>query len=1023
MRGTASPDALCAAASRLGMDTLALTDTNGLYGLIFFLQAAADAGVRPIVGAEVVTLSERAVLLVRDREGYSNLCRILTRRHTSASFSLPQELAAHGEGLVVLSGSLPLLAALKGKSDLYAELGPGYDRRLPGFARGEEIPLAATGGVYFEGKEDHRFHVILRAIDLNTKLSRLPAGETAPLSAWLAPGGEMASRFPHMREALENTEEIAEKCRFTGDFGALVSPTFEGLGAAGVMEELRKKAYEGAERRYGTVTVEVRQRLEYELGIIGVKGFGAVFLMVEDMVKRAPRTCGRGSAAASIVSYALGITHVDPIRHHLYFERFLNPGRKDPPDIDVDFPWDERDAILDYVFGKYGPERSAMVANHVGFRPRAAVREVAKVFGLPDGEIKQVTDRLSYLWHWQGERIEEVTGGHPLFRGLSLGPPWPEILAWANRLLGTPRHLSVHCGGVVIVPDRLARYVPVEEAPKGVRIIQWEKDQAEDAGLMKIDVLGNRSLAVIRDALEAVRAHTGRVIPYDTLNPLDDPEVRRIIAAGDTLGVFYIESPAMRQLQKKTGKGDYEHLVIHSSIIRPAANRYINEYVRRLKGGPYTPIHPVMDRVLHETYGIMVYQEDVSKISVEMAGFPPEDGDGLRKTLSKKRNAKKLCEYRDRFFEGAGKRGIGQEVAGKVWEMIMSFSGYSFCKPHSASYALVSFKSAYLRVYYPAEFMAAVISNQGGYYSTFAYISEARRMGLDVLPPDINESELPYTGRGRKIRVGLMQIKGLASTAADAVLGERRREGPYRSLDHFLRRVSLNPSDVRLLIKAGCFDRISEGRSRPEMLWLLESGRGRRAEPAQTSLDLYGGEVVKVPRLAPYDLRTVLLQEVEVLGFLLSVHPLALYEPVLGGLDIVPANQMERHVGREVSMIGWWVTNKLVYTRNEEPMAFISFEDTTALYETVFFPEAFRRHSAFWSPVRPYLLKGSVESDMGAVSLHVREMSFLSVRMGANASQPMAFHAVGRPMELKSGKRRSMVAGTRISSSPSAARS
>jgi error-prone DNA polymerase len=988
MRGTADPESLCREVLNRGMDTVALTDTNGLYGLVFFIQTALEMGVRPIVGAEVVTSGERAVLLVKNREGYSNLCRVLTHRHCEDNFVLSKDLESRNEGLVILSDTVSLLRCLKGKADLYVELMGGRTHRdLLEFSRSEKIPPVVTNGVFFLDQEEHHLHCLLRAVDLNTKLSRVPEREIAPQSAWLMPPDAMAACFPYARGALENTEIIAEECRFLPDFKSTLYSEFDGLDRRGVMNSLRRKCREGALNRYDSITPVVRKRLEYELGIIEEKGFGSVFLIMEDIVRQSPRTCGRGSAAASIVSYTLGITHVDPLKHNLFFERFLNPGRKDPPDIDVDFPWDERDDILDYVFQKYGPERSAMVTNHVGFRLRAAVREVAKVYGIPEGEIKQVTDRLSHLWTWREDTIEAVVDTHPLFKGLTLDPPWPEILRWASRLRGMIRYLSVHCGGVVIVPDALHRYVPVENAPKGVRIIQWEKDQTEDGGLVKMDLLGNRSLAVIRDALDAVRRNTGEVILYQDLNPLDDPATQNLIRRGDTLGVFYIESPAMRQLQKKTGAGDYEHLVIHSSIIRPAANNYINEYVRRLKGKSYKPLHPILDRVLGETYGIMVYQEDVTKIAMAMAGFSAVEGDGLRKSLSKKRNARQLSEYRDRFFKGALARGVSIKVTEEVWQMILSFSGYSFCKPHSASYAMVSFKSAWLRTHYPAEFMAAVISNRGGYYSAFAYLSEARRMGLKVEPPDINESNRVYTGKEKAIRVGLMQLKGLKESALDAVLEERKKNGLYLTFENFLHRTPLDPSDMRVLIKAGCFDSLTGERTRAELLWQVYAGRKMKTPSSQTELPLFDTEILQIPKLGHYDFRTMLLHEVEVLGFPLSVHPLDFYRNCLEGLQYIPARDMEKYVGRQVTMIGWWVTNKLVYTKKEEPMSFISFEDTTALYETVFFPNAFRRFCSRWTQVRPYILKGKVEEDLGALSLNVQEMRFLDERKGVRRKQ------------------------------------
>jgi error-prone DNA polymerase len=1029
MRGTAGPDALCRRARELGMDALALTDTNGLYGLVFFIQAADEAGVRPIVGVEIASPGERAVLLAMSQEGYAALCRIITRRHTEGAFSLLRELAGFSGGLAVLTDSLPLLSGLKGRPDLYAELCPGRPwRPVLQFARAAGIPPVAAADAHFLSPDERRFHILLRAIDLNAKFSRLDESELAPEPAWLQSQADMRRHFPDAPEALENAGRLAGACRFRPDFSLALPGGFDGKNPDETLRLLREKCMEGIRRRYGAAGRVVLDRLDHELGIIGRKGFASVFLIVEDIVRRAPRTCGRGSAAASLVSYALGITQVDPIRHNLFFERFLNPGRKDPPDIDVDFPWDERDGVLEYVFQKYGPERSAMVANHAGFRLRAAVRETAKVYGLTDAEIKRVTDRLSHLWFWGGDSVEEVIATHPIFKGLTFDAPWPDILKWASRLQGVPRHLSVHCGGVVIVPDGILNRVPVEDAPKGVRIIQWEKDQTEDAGLVKIDLLGNRSLAVVRDALAAVRRNTGRVVVYETFSPLDDAETRALIARGDTVGVFYIESPAMRQLQKKTRKGDYGHLVIHSSIIRPAANRYIGEYIRRLRGEPYVPLHPVLGRVLGETYGIMVYQEDVTKVAMEMAGFSAEEGDGLRKTLSKKRNAKKLEAFRAQFTEGAGAKGVSPDVTGRVWDMILSFSGYSFCKPHSASYALVSFQSAWLRAHYPAEFMAAVISNGGGYYSTFAYISEAKRMGLHIRPPDVNASGKAYSGSGMEIRVGLMQLAGLKEKALEALLGERERGGPFGSFDGFRRRTGLDPSDVRILVKAGCFDSIARGRSRAELLWQAYAGaaqaqgRGEAVKNSvgegnkeegpptvlhsrqsgtsswqegaapprksgtspslQTELDLFSEESMVIPRLGHYDFRTMLLHEVETLGFPLSLHPLELYRDRLAGLEYVRGADMEKHAGRRVTMIGWWVTNKLVYTRQEEPMSFISFEDTTALYETVVFPGAFRKFCAAWTQTRPYILRGRVDEEFGACILRVEEMEFLDRRKG-----------------------------------------
>jgi len=978
MQGTGSIDRLCRAFKAMGMNRFALTDTNNLYGLIFFLQAAQEHGIDPIIGAELKTDDERAIVLVKNIEGYHNLCRIVTGSRCEDEFILSESLQKRPSGIVVISNTINLLDKLQNKVDLYAELIRGRPyRQVLCFAKNRGIPVVATGGVYFIRPEDYAAHRLARAIDINSTLSRLPESECAPPDAYLSSINEMKNSFPNVPDAIKNTLEISKKCAFKGVFGKTVSPGFNGLDKRGLADLLRKKVKAGIKLRYGSETPEITNRIEYELSMIEKKGFASVFIVVEDIVKQSPLTCGRGSAAASIVSFLLGITNVDPIKYNLYFDRFLNPGRQDPPDIDIDFPWDERDNIIDYIFEKYGTNHSAMVANHVGFRPRAAVREIAKVYGFSENEIKQVTDRLAHLWYWRGESVEEVVNSHPVFKGIQLDRRWIEVLKTAPVVQGMIRHISVHCGGVVITPDEITRYVPVERAPKGVNVIQWEKDQTEDSGLVKFDILGNRSLAVIRDTIAAIHKNTGRIIEYTSFNPVDDKKTQGIIARGDTIGVFYIESPAMRQLQKKTGMGDYEHLVIHSSIIRPAANSFINKYIRRLKGEDTESVHPVLDRVLKETYGIMVYQEDVTKIAVEMAGFTSAMGDGLRKTLSKKHNSKKLSEYKEMFFKGALSKGVKKSTIEQVWEMILSFGGYSFCKPHSASYAMVSFKSAYLRAHFPAEFMAAVISNRGGYYSAFAYISEARRMGIKVLPPDINMSDICYTGKNREIRVGIMQLKGLKESFITTIIRERIDNGCYRSLENFIDRTNPDPSDLAILVKAGCFDSISGGRTRPQLLWQVKTWENSRSTTHQEELNLFENEPVITPDLGHYDLRTMILFEVEILGFPLTIHPLDLFQKQISRIPHINGKDMKKHIGRNVNMIGWWITNKMVHTKNQEPMAFISFEDKTALYETIFFPEAFKKYAHLFTPVHAFLLRGKVEEEFGAVSLNVRELKVI----------------------------------------------
>lgn len=971
MSGVPSLASLCAAAKRQGWERLALTDTNGLYGAVRFLEVAREAGIKPILGAELVHGLHRAVLLAKNPDGYTNLCRILSARHCDEPFDLIAVVARHRSGLVILSDDVQALTAWQrdAPDDLYVELSPGLQmHEAVLFSRRSYLPPVATTGAQFLSPSDHHLHRLLRAIALNTTLSRLPADACCSTFNRLMPTATLERYFPHLPAALTNTDRIAESCYTDWNFKDTIFPSFRHLSAERAFEVLRNAAYRGAIWRYGVLSPVVRERLEQELTVIRDKGYAQYFLVVEEIIRRAPRTCGRGSGAASIVSYCLGITHVDPIRHNLFFERFLNPGRHDPPDIDIDFPWDERDQILDWIFTHYGPHRAAMVANQNTLAIRAALREVAKVSGMPAAEISRVLPQV--LRQADFIDISEVMSLVQLAEGLCqtlhLRSPWPEILQWALQLEGHFRNLSLHCGGVVLVPDEIRRYVPVEISAKGLPVIQWEKDQTEAAGLVKIDLLGNRSLAVIRDALAAVAANTGRRIDYATWDPLSDHATQELIRRGDTLGCFYVESPATRLLLKKLwtdmppdrrAQADvFEYLTIVSSIIRPAANGVADEFVRHAHGQPHRPLHPILEDTLSETFGLMVYQEDVMKVAVALAGFSVEDGDQLRKILSKKHTVRQLRDYQRQFYEGTDARGVARTTIDRMWAMIMSFAGYSFCKPHSASYAQVSFKSAYLRAHYPAEFMAAVVSNQGGFYSTFAYLSEARRMGLTILPPDINASDWAYTGAGSSIRIGLMQIKTLRRELVDRLVADRTTAGPFRSFREFLDRIRPEPAQARVLIKTGCFDSIAGELTRPALLWRLAAWQ-RESPPGY----------LPIPR--DYAFAQRISHECALLRFPLSCHPLDLYQTFLSQKACVPACEVARYVGRTITMAGVLITEKLVHTKHGEPMEFASFEDLTGLYDVTLFPDTYRQYCHLLTTNQTYIVTGLVEKQFSACTV------------------------------------------------------
>ena len=987
MWGTRSPGKICAVARRLGYRKLALTDTDNLYGLWPFLDACRQEGITPIVGAELTdpASDRRAVCLVENDTGYRNLCRLITRRRFAekAPFAFETAVADLAEGLVVLTRNADLMRSWHAAG--VAVVGNAQGRpdgaglRLRQTARQLGMPVAATPGSFFLDPEDAKVHCLLRAIDGNTTFSRLATVDTAPADAWLAPPSVYDRLFAMWPDTIRTTHEIAERLTFAGPHNDMVLPPMLDSRGETTTHLLRQAAYTGARRRYGDDLPEaVVERLEHELRIIRQMGFCSYFLVVQDIVARSPRICGRGSGAASLVAYSMGITNVCPIKHNLYFERFLNPGRQDPPDIDVDFAWDERDGVIDSVLNQY-PGHAAMVCNHVAFRPRMAIRETAKVYGLTNREIGQVSRRLPWFWKAASEdddlltRLREL----PELSQIDFPEPWPEIIHLAQRIIGLPRHISVHPGGIIITPNPIDEYVPIEPAPKGVPIIQWEKDATETAGLVKIDLLGNRSLGVIRDAVANVRKN-GIGFDERKWEPEDDRATQRTVAAGHTMGCFYIESPATRLLQQKSKVGDFEHIVIHSSIIRPAANTFIREYIRRLRGGRWEPLHPLLADVLDETYGIMVYQEDVSKTAMAVAGFDHVEADGLRKVLSKKDKARRLADYQQQFFSGARARGVNAVKIEEIWQMMMSFAGYSFCKPHSASFARVSFQSAYLKTHHPAEFMAAVISNQGGFYSTFAYVSEARRMGLTILPPDVNRADIRWQGHGKTLQVGLLSVTDIG-TATQQRIVDCRKSAPYRSLTDFLKRVRPEEPEARRLIHAGAFDVLHPQENRASLMWALAAWQQRRFERSKPP-DLFGGQTATAaqkPLLPTDNALDRMRREYKALGFLCDRHPMRLFQEPLRQCGVVKAVDLKKFTGRRVRVAGLLITGKVVSTKHGDPMEFLTFEDETGLVETTFFPQAYRRFCAILDRHRPYILSGKVDEDFGAVTLTVEKVEWI----------------------------------------------
>ncbi|MDR2597236.1 MAG: DNA polymerase III subunit alpha [Treponema sp.] len=989
-----------------GVKTVSICDLNNLYGVHNFLEEAKERKIKPVIGAALTNKKEEEVVycLVENKAGFGRLCEILTiRNKDKEKFNPITLLCEQSVGLVLASSDEKVLESLSGRvKRLYAAVTP-TDIRAVNTGKKLNIPLAFIDNSVFLEHEDYAVHKVLRAIALLKTVGNLRAQDTAKKERIFLTSKEIHRKLITWPEAVKGTEEIAALCGFNNLFDGWVFPAYKTASSAetadlSASDELRKRVYAGNAKRYDKLGNSEIWRIDYELSVIEKTGFSSYFLIIDDIVKMASRTCGRGSGAASIVSYGLGITNVDPLRHNLYFERFLNPNRPDPPDLDIDFAWDERNDLIKAVIEKFGSDYCARVANHNIFRYRSAMRETAKAYGFGDTEITQIERRLFQM----GDK------------SVSIEPVWREIFTIAKKIEGLPRGLGMHCGGLVITSEPIYRYAPIEKSAEGFPLLAWEKEGAEAAGFVKIDLLGNRSLAVIRDAVANIKCQVtndgeNSDIEERLSRAINNRETIEALSRGDSIGVFYIESPAMRQLQKKTRCGDFEHIVIHSSIIRPAANKFITEYVRRLKGEKWKSLHPLLENILDETYGILCYQEDVSKTAIALAGFNEADADKLRKVIAKKLGGAKLKVYRSQFFEGCLKNGVNEETIQKIWEMMLSFDGYSFCKPHSASYAMVSFQSAYLRVHYPAEFMAAVLSNQGGFYRSHAYIAEIRRMRLFTVGPDINLSQWKYYGKEREVVIGLMAIKGLSVSGAQAVIDERERNGNFVSLDDFSRRVKLNRDDIIALCPAGVFDSIAEGAPRYLQARQLLANNNEQIinKKRSRNLDLFSAgvssafDITQKSVIARQEKREAkndndLWEEYNALGFLRNTHPLALWKnDVLAVKHRVKALHIGEYVGRNVKMIGWPVTQKDVWTRDGLSMCFLSLEDETALYETVVFPRVYERYNRLLFDQQPLLVFGLVSNDEGAVSLEINKIEVLEKHAAEEIQNSIKVNALG----------------------------
>lgn len=813
--------------------------------------------------------------------------------------------------------------------------------------------------------KDYNAHRLLRAIANNTLLSKLPEHQQAHRDEFMIPQNELVQYFEGYPELLTNSTRLLDQCSISCKQGEDKNKKFIKGSKEEDLQYLREETLKGYRKIFGEDDNIWQERIEKELAVIERKSFTAYYLITYDLITYAKKNgfefVGRGSGANSTVAYCLGITNVNPIELNLYFERFLNEERVTPPDFDIDFSWDNRDAIYDYIFRTYDYDHVCLLGTHVTYQSRSIVRELAKVFGLPKEEIDELVDDPGRFG--ARDHITEM------------------VINYAKYIIAKelPANLSIHAGGVLITEKPIYAYTATDLPPKGYPVSHFEMHSAEDFGIYKFDILSQRGLGHIKETVKHIKRNKGIDVDVNRFDDFKkDEKIKALLRGSSAIGCFYVESPAMRMLLGKLRCDDYLTLVAASSIIRPGVassgmmRSYIERYHAVRNGKPYQAIHEKMDELMKETYGVMVYQEDVIKVAHEFAGITLTEADVLRRGMSGKyRSREEFQRVKARFFEECHKRGYEQHVIDRVWYEIESFSGYSFAKGHSASYAVESYQSLYLKAHYPLEFMVGVINNFGGFYKTEFYFHEARMSGGRIEAPCVNNSEHLTTIYGDRLYIGFIHIKSLETKIASTIGVERGKNGPYKSLDNFLHRTMITLEQLRILIRIGAFR--FTGKSKQRLLWeaLLFFSNMKSRNRAQELFETEPREY-PLPALTRNEMEDA-FDELELLGFPLC-DPFKLLATSDRGNTI--ARELMHKVGKQVHIIGYVVTTKDARTKSNEAMHFGTFFDRNGeVFDTVHFPQVASRY-----PFRGrgfYMMRGKVTEDFGVTTIEVSFMEKL----------------------------------------------
>ena len=1032
----------------LGMNSVAITDHGVMYGVIDFYRAAKAAGIHPVLGSEVyVAPGSRfskepgqgnedryyhLVLLAENDTGYHNLMKIVSRGFTEGYYYKPrvdlEVLEEFHEGIIALSACLAgevqryvarglyeegKEAALRyecifGKGNFFLELQDHgiseqqlVNQGLLRMSRETGIPLVATNDVHYTYADDVKPHDILLCLQTGKKLADEDRMRYEGGQYYIKSEEEMKALFPYALEALENTQKIADRCQVEIEFGVTKLPKYDVPNGWTSWEYLNKLCHEGLAERYQPVSEELTTRLDYELSVIKTMGYVDYFLIVWDFIKYAKDHGimvgpGRGSAAGSLVSYCLGITTIDPIRYQLLFERFLNPERVSMPDIDVDFEPEGRQAMIEYVSRKYGADCVVQIVTFGTLAARGVIRDVGRVMDLPyafvDSIAKMVPQELNIT-------LDKALAANGEFRKLyQEDEQVQELVDMSKRLEGLPRHTSMHAAGVVISQKSVDEYVPLSLGSDGAVVTQFTMTTLEELGLLKMDFLGLRNLTVIRDAVEMIGKDTGKALDLNQID-YDDKKVLDYIGTGKTDGIFQLESAGMKSFMKELKPYSLEDIIAGIALYRPGPMDFIPQYIKG-KNNRDDIIYdcPQLEPILEPTYGCIVYQEQVMQIVRDLAGYTLGRSDLLRRAMSKKKGEVMQRERQNFVYgneeegvPGCIKNGIDEATANKIYDEMIDFAKYAFNKSHAAAYAVVSYQTAYLKYYYPVEFMAAlltsVIDNSG---KVAEYIYSCRQMGIQILPPDINKSVGTFSVENGNIRFGLTAIKSVGRPVIQAIIEERKERGEFKHLKDFIERMGgreVNKRTIENFIKAGVFDSLGGTRKQFMMIYIqimdqVNQERKYSMTGQMSLFDLVDDEQKKefeipLPKVGEYEKENKLAFEKEVLGVYLTGHPLEDYEEKWKKsisrttLDFQIDDETGRSRVRDGAkeIVGGMITNKTIkYTRNNKTMAFLTIEDLMGTVEVVVFPRDYERNQNYLNEDSKVFVKGRVSEEDDAPS-------------------------------------------------------